>query len=360
MSGQKLNIIYTGRYNEGEILSGPEKTARRVFSECEKKHKAFFIQFFFDGRKYGLFKKLFGFEIKDKIITAGLVKLFFLLFRLKPEIIHIITFERFAYIVLLYALFRKVKIIYNSHGVIKYEDSEIKNEHSWHRLKNRFAEKRFLQNSDVIIFNSEISKKLARKYYTINDKKCLIVPNGVDAVFNITETGTRKGCIFFTGEKLHESGRMFLKSFLDFSHFQPDINVIGSKKYCVNIYNSSVKIFNKMKPAELAVFYKDKDIFLGLNKYDTFSITAAEAISAGLIPILTKETGISSYIINGENGFIISYGDKSQLENILVQLCNMPEDKKEEIRNNARKLYNELAWDKVYNMYDNIYHIIRQ
>ena len=358
MSGQKLNIVYLGRYNDSEILSGPEKTAKRIYAECANQHDPLFIQYFFDGKKYGLIKKLFGYESDNNIITVGLVKLFFLLLKLKPEIIHIITFERFAYIAVLYSLFKRVKIIYNSHGIIKYEDSEIKHEKTFHRLKNRFVEKSLLKNSDVIIFNSGISKDLCGKFYAIDNKKCLIFPNGVDDNFNLGQTGTRAGCVFFAGGNLHESSRMFLKKFLDFTRLKPDITVIGSKKYCININKSNVKIIDKMKGSGLAELYKDKDIFLCLNSYDTFSIATAEAMSAGLIPVITSETGISSYIKNGENGFIINYGDYSQLENILTLLNKMDRTEKDRIRYNTQQIYKELAWSKVYNMYDNIYHII--
>ena len=358
MSSQKLNIVYIGRYNDSEILSGPEKTAKRIFAECSKQHNPLFIQYFFDGTKYGFIRKLFGYESKNNIITVGLIKLFFLLFRLNPGIIHIITFERFAYIAVLYSFFKKVKVIYNSHGVIKYEDTVLKKEKAFHRFKNRYVEKSLLNNADVIIFNSETSKYLCGKYYTLDNKKCLIIPNGVDKIFNICGDGRREGYVFFAGGKLHESSRMFLKKFLDYTHSQLDIHVIGSNKFCVNIIKSNIKIFDKMSAEKLAEFYKDKDIFLCLNSYDTFSIATAEAMSAGLIPITTKETGMSSYIKNGENGFIVNYGDTRQLENIIMLLCNMDSAEKDRIRRNTQNIYKEISWDKVYNMYDNIYHII--
>lgn len=358
MSGQKLNIIFLGRYNDTEILSGPEKTAKRIYAECAKQHNPLFIQYFFDGGKYGLIKKLIGHEANENIIKVGIIKLFFLLYKLKPDIIHIITFERFAYIAILYSFFKNVKIIYNSHGIIKYEDSEIKHEKAFHRFKNRFVEKSLLKNADVIIFNSAISKNLCGKYYALDNKKCLIFPNGVDDNFNLKDTGSRSGCVFFAGGKLHESSRMFLKKFLDFSQLRLNIFVVGSKKYCININKSNVKIIDKIPGRDLSEFCKDKDIFLCLNSYDTFSISAAEAMSAGLIPIITAETGISSYIKNGENGYLINYGDYSQLENILTLLSKMDRTEKDRIRCNAQQIYNELAWIKIYNMYDNIYHII--
>ncbi|HEY3251488.1 MAG TPA: hypothetical protein VGK25_10265, partial [Ignavibacteria bacterium] len=83
MNGQKLKnkIVYIGRYNESEILSGPEKTAKRIFDISLQDYDSVFIQYFFDGTKHGAFKKLFGCEKKlfnegIVIYTSGLLRLF--------------------------------------------------------------------------------------------------------------------------------------------------------------------------------------------------------------------------------------------------------------------------------------------
>ena len=125
---EKADVVFIGRYIKGEILSGPEKTAKRIFDEHTKQNKSCFIQYFFDGRKYGFVKKLFGKEKETEannsgVFTLGLISAFTALFRLKPKIIHIITFERFAVIAFLYRFFRKTKIIYNSHGIVAYENT---------------------------------------------------------------------------------------------------------------------------------------------------------------------------------------------------------------------------------------------
>jgi glycosyltransferase involved in cell wall biosynthesis len=359
MNGEKLKIAYIGRYNESEILTGPEKMAKRIFEENKNFHEPVFIQYFFDGQKYSLLKKLFGYEIKENVITAGIVKFFLLLFSIKPNIIHIITFERFAYIAILYSALKKVKVVYNSHGIITYEDSVIKHEKGFYKFKNRFVEKRLFKKSDVIIFHSEKAKALGERYYNINSKKCIIIPNGIDFVFHDADARTeRRGCVFIAGEKLHESSRLFLNRFLDFSSVPIYVHIIGSKKFCINFTKSNVSISDKVDAGSLAEFYKDKQVYLSLNNYDTFSISAAEAMAAGLIPIVTADTGICSYIKNGENGFIVNYGDISQLENILTNLSKMNDEAKTAISLNAKSIYNDLNWHKVYNMYDNIYHLI--
>ena len=70
-----------GRFTEGDILSGPEKTAKRIFTEHSKFSPTTFIQYFFDGRKYGLSKKLWGKDShlsgrNSAIFTAGVFEIF--------------------------------------------------------------------------------------------------------------------------------------------------------------------------------------------------------------------------------------------------------------------------------------------
>ena len=89
-----MNVVYIGRYNDTEILSGPEKAAKRIFNEHIKHCEGTFIQYFFDGRKYGIIKKLFGKDFKElnnsKVYTLGLFRIVPTLIKLKPRIIHFI------------------------------------------------------------------------------------------------------------------------------------------------------------------------------------------------------------------------------------------------------------------------------
>ena len=109
-----------------------------------------------------------------------------------------------------------------------------------------------------------------------------------------------------------------------------------------------------MNSKELSEFYKDKDVFFSLNDYDTFSIASVEAMSAGLIPIVTEETGMSRFIITGENGYIIKYGDTDSLLKIIGVLLKNPE-LKQKLSIECSKIYSILSWNEIYEGYKNIY-----
>jgi glycosyltransferase involved in cell wall biosynthesis len=109
-----------------------------------------------------------------------------------------------------------------------------------------------------------------------------------------------------------------------------------------------------MSSTELAEFYRDKDIFLSLNKYDTFSISTIEAMGAGLVPVITDETGMSRYICYGENGFTVKYGDSDKLTKI-IEYLNSDRILLSEISHNAAKIFDMLSWQQVFETYNNIY-----
>jgi len=129
--GKKVSIVFFGKFSGSEILSGPEKTARRLFEKYSAGSEGLFVQYFFDGKIHSVWKKLFGRETKiindnAVVYTLGIFSIYAFLLKYKPDIIHIITFERFAIIVYLYKIFNPLKILYNSHGVIAFENTTIK------------------------------------------------------------------------------------------------------------------------------------------------------------------------------------------------------------------------------------------
>src|SRR4030095_12551729 len=316
----KLKIACIGRYSNNNILSGPEKTAIRIFEECAKKYDTIFIQYFFDGNKHKLSKKLFGFEVvlddnQIPLYTVGVFRLIILLFKFKPDLIHIVNFERFAIFAAYYSIFSKAKVIYNSHGIITYEDSELKKEKGFYKFKNKFCEKRLLKRADIVIFPSANAKELCDKYYSIDDENIRIIPNGIDEHFHkISHNINRNGIVVLAGGKLHVSGRKFLRKFLESMNLTLNLYIIGDKDYFGDINTFGIYKFNMMNSTELADLYKNKDIFLSLNAYDTFSISTAEAMASGLIPVITKQTGMSSFVFDDVNGYVVEYDNTDDLK----------------------------------------------
>lgn len=365
MKNGKTNkkILFAGRYNPSEILTGPEKAAKRIFHEHIKHDKSIFIQYFFDGGKYNYFKKLFGKEIvyeegASYVVTLGIVRIFFEVYKYRPDIIHFITFERFSIILFLFKLFKRTKYIYNLHGIISIEN-DMKKLPPFYKFKERFCEKYFHKHSDLIVCPSEKYAALSHKLYNFNNDKVRIIPHGCDIEFSTIPhiPGNKHLNLAVNATKLgFNDSSEFLKKILEGINSQINLYVIIDSDKTFFLRNSNINIFykNLTNTQEFAKFLSGIDILLSLNRYDTFSIIIIEAMAAGVIPIVTEETGMSSYIINGINGYKSSFGDDKYFLNTIEYLSNN-KDKISELSNNARKIYSELNWEKVYDMYSLLY-----
>ena len=367
-----MKIIFLGRYNPSENLRGPEKVAKRLFENisCTDLDLTF-IEYFFDGKEYNLFKKIFGAEKNiangKTIFRLGLARLFFFLLKEKPDIIHLVTFERFAFVAFIYKMFSKVKIIYTVHGIICYENNFLKENLSYYyKTKDKYFEKVVFKFSDKIIFLSGISLKFAEKYLTVDKEKVQIIPNGIDRCFyeikrlqNKNENTPLK--IVFIGDYFRkEKGLDFLINSLKNIQFSIELFIIGKTTKIYDSFKSlnlKIKFINKFEQNKYAEFLCDKDIIISSSFYDNFSISTIEAMAAGLIPIVTRETGMSELIQDGINGFIYDYGDSSAILNVLKNLT-LDLSKLRMVSANARKIFAQLSWENIAEQYLNTYYKI--
>jgi len=187
---KKLKIIFVGRYNSDEVLTGPEKVAKRIYSGLQGETDSVFIEYFFDGSKFSIWQKLFG---KEKIIGSqnhrifrlGIVSMFFFTVRFRPYLVHIFSFERFSVIFFMLKIFLRYKISYTINGIVAFENSNFqKNISLGLSIKDRIAEWFLMKFSDKLFFLSEKSINIARKYYNVVNEKIILTTNGVDEIFN--------------------------------------------------------------------------------------------------------------------------------------------------------------------------------
>ena len=68
---------------------------------------------------------------------------------------------------------------------------------------------------------------------------------------------------------------------------------------------SKVKILTRKEGNELKKYFKASDIFIFPSLYDQFGYVVLEALASGLPVICSKNSGASSLIVNGKNGFIV-------------------------------------------------------
>lgn len=357
-----MKVFFIGRYNQTEFLTGPEKVAKRIFNEYIKADDSVFIEYFFDGRKYGLLKKLFGKETVEeinssKVVRFGSIRLFFFLLKEKPSTIHIITFERFSVVSIFYKFVSKVKIIYGAQGISCHENLKYKNVSASYKRKDKFTEKLLFKYSDILFFLSVKSEEIALMYYKIDKSKTKIIPNGVDEIFHtagkskiFTEEDPLK-IIFIGNINRKEKGFEFLYSSVSKINFPFELHLLSNT---IKFNENNFFPVDNLETGNLSRFLSDKDIYISSSEYEPFSMAAAECMSEGLVSIVTCETGMSRYIINGKNGFVVKYNDTDELISVL-NFLNSNRSIIPEISREGKKIYSQVSWQTVFEKYKIFY-----
>ena len=359
---KKINVVFLGRFPSSSNPSGSENTAELIFLQHIRNNRGTFIEYFFDGRKHCIIKKLFGEQCRQinsvTVYTLGLMKLYRKLKSLRPDIIHIITYERFGLVAFIYRVFNNVRIIYSCHGVIAHEN-KIKKVPWLYRVKDKIAEKIFTEKSDRILAVSEAALNLLSDFYKLKDTSCAIIANPVNEIFANNTHNRNHDCInavIIFKNIFGLSGIEFLQDFLN--RWDKPLNIYVLTDSDVKLHTRpAIKLFrcSLLNREALAEFYKDKHIFFSLNRYETFSIATAEAMVSGLIPIVIDTTGISRFIENGLNGYIVKYGDTERFLNIMLQISAMSKQDRINISFKAADIINELKPEIIYSNYLELY-----
>lgn len=103
------------------------------------------------------------------------------------------------------------------------------------------------------------------------------------------------------GECLEE-----IREFVENKNLSDRVNVCGILSFC-----------------EMKEFWKDKHIFLNFSIKEGMSLSLLEAMSQGVVPIVTDTSGVRNVIDDNKNGFIVNGVD--EMIKIIVMLSKNPQ-----------------------------------
>jgi glycosyltransferase involved in cell wall biosynthesis len=362
-----MNILLVGEYEGSEILSGPQKFAKRLAKELASDHCTTFVAYFQDGKRYSLFKKLFGYEemcheTQLLILRAGLFPFVFLLLVRHYDIIHIATWARFTALAIFLKPFLRAKIVYTCHTILSFEYKRFRTELPWKfRAINGWIEKIIAGHSDIVIYVSSLLVRLAASEGYVWRNQA-VIHHGIDELFfqnSSRHAGSASNSITFIGDiQRKEKGYNFLMDSLRVCKHDIDVTVISDtkKEYTLPL-NIHLKFINKMDAQLLALFLSGQDIYVSTSEYDSFSIAAAEAMASGVVPIVTKTTGIAELITSGHNGFIVDYGNTEMLSGVI---SNLFENRTllADIAQRTPETVKSYNWNQMSREYSHVYHTL--
>jgi glycosyltransferase involved in cell wall biosynthesis len=361
-----MKVLFLGNYEKGEVLQAPTIVAKSLFNKfSELNHQAIYVCYFQDGSKYSRFQKLFGKEtVEDNVFRCGIFRLLGLVFKYKPDIIHLSTLEMFYIVLFPLKFLIKAKIIYTVHGLASYE-------YKHYVIKTRFLKLRAILNEYIVIHNADyiftLSERISRfihLFFKIKRDKILLFKNGITIypgiIKNYTEQISTVKIITVGGIDREEKGYGFLLESLSLMKCQIELTIISSVNTGNKIFqklpdNIRLKITGPLDNKTLRQEMVNNDIYIAAAKYETFSITLLESMNAGLLFITTNRVGLTDHFPKDFNQFVVNYWNKAELATRLTSLIELPLQGKRELSGKIHNFSLGFAWEKVIMELENKY-----
>lgn len=236
----------------------------------------------------------------------------------------------------IYAHLKKDKMHENQ--IIQLEKIKINKNNAKGYVSFRQYYKEMIENFDLILFNSEITKSEYNKYINLRQIKHIVLPvshsNIKDNRQTIKYKATNNNKVIF----------LYMGSLSTMKGFWALVNVLNKikskyKNWEINIYgdysnidlknfdNKFFNFFGKYSYKDLPYIFSNSSILIIPSKCkETFGFIGLEAYSYGIPTLVADHVGFSSIIKNDITG--MKYGDTPDdifLEQKLIQLLEKPE-----------------------------------
>lgn len=221
-----------------------------------------------------------------------------------------------------------------------------------------------VSNIKNIIVLDYRNKNLCKNYY---NKESIVVRGAIDTemfdsmykkrffdkkIFNIFLSS-----IFFPYRRFEDviEAAAILKN-KSYNNFNIQINGIVNRnyEYYVSIKNLIAKknlndcifITTGLQEKELLIAYLNADIFIFPNHNQTWGLAVFEAMLAGCVAIVSKTSGASEILTNGENAFLVNPKSPNQIADTLINIFNNPTLSSKVSQNATVFVKENLSWTK--------------
>lgn len=289
------------------------------------------------------------------------LKIFFLLKKINPDIIHVQSIVIGIPALIFKKIFNKPYLVYCRGSDVYFP---------WRRKS--LISNSVLKNADKVLALAENMKTKIQDIWGINAS---VIPNGIDVerFENLSKADVRRKLglkreekiIIFVGTLKSVKGVEYLieaMSIVNKNNAETKLILIGdgeekeNLKKLVQELNLEHCVFflgrksNEKIPEHMAA----SDIFVLPSLSEGFPNVFLEAMASGLPIVATKVGGVPEIIKDGENGFLVEPKNPQQLaEKILFLLEN--ENLKERISQNNREKVKEYSWEEVVKKLESVY-----
>jgi glycosyltransferase involved in cell wall biosynthesis len=186
-----------------------------------------------------------------------------------------------------------------------------------------------IQRADMILCPSLFVKESMIEH-GVDESKCFVLPFGVNKqVFRPREAAPERVRFICVGDISIRKGHPFLfKVFEDFVKHMPDAELVcvgavrpEARKFTRNLH-PRIRLLPLQTHDELQALYRTSTAFVLLSYEEGYARVLAEALSSGLPVIATHESGATTTIKSGEEGFIVPSGDHQAALDALLTIAS--------------------------------------
>jgi glycosyltransferase involved in cell wall biosynthesis len=229
-------------------------------------------------------------------------------------------------------------LAYCAHGIIRNERKLHTGEESRASYWREVVEGVILKLCQTVVCASPVSADMVVTEWNIPRSKIVLVPHGVGDEFAAVR-GARESqpgpLKLVTISQVHRyKGLEFLVEALgrlkDLDFALDVISTGGSRAYRAELealaysygpdFRARIRFVGPCNRAELTEHFASASVYVQSSRQETFCLAVLEAMSAGLPVVLTQTTGVSYLLKDGENGFIVPYGETESLTSQLRRL----------------------------------------
>lgn len=226
---------------------------------------------------------------------------------------------------------------------------------------------RSLRNASRVLVSNEPTKEIMKSYYSVEEEKISIVPNGVDlSFFRPAKKDPKK--LVFSGVMYHHRGLdMLLESAPAVIKQVPDVRfvLLGDGPEMNELQNivkknnleSNIEIKGWVERQNIPTYLSDASIGIGPLKRTTVTenalpIKVLEYMASGL-PIIAKTGTLpNDVLINNENGYFVE--NSSDLSKNIIKLLKNPE-LVEKMGKISFDMVQKFSWEKIVKSIMKIY-----
>lgn len=235
-----------------------------------------------------------------------------------------------------------------------------------HRIHSQMLQRLFLKKilskADLVVANSEHTKKDIINYFPFTDGKVIRIYPGVglgedSGKYSNTDFSLEKSPYFLTVGTIEprKNHLLILKAFELFKQTdQYDTNLVvcgGSgwkSKPFFDALNSSpakdnVYITGYVDKASLLTLYRFSIAMIYVSTYEGFGFPVAEAISADTIPIVNYSSSLTE--VTGEDGLYLKEGKAEDLTSLMQYVTKLSEEERATLKAKLKKHIRKFSWD---------------